>query len=750
MVYCVDSGRVTEIIWVVSCSVLFLFCFISVFRWSERGTNVLCLTSSALGLFFAGFDLLLVPQDVWTTLALADLNLANSSTVPDLDPNEILAQSAVGPKTVSQLWRYGYWAKLLLIYLLLPILSEYESATQFSFRAKLRTALWMNAAWYIAYVVIGAVAVGVLLGTGQVVDKNSLTALVVVISNAYSLFLITILMGYGLVAAPFRLWRISEPELQLEKCHLRLKERTDLRRRTLKDLKAAILKARQLLDQLGQADAEEAEEGIVMEGALVPLDREMAQGVQVTKRSLERAIELWTRLKTISSARGAATLQGLGASFHSSGTGTGTFSLEADPESPAAGRDAALLEEGASLAALQDVNAQLRAASLAARQAGCRWRDLRKKQVKLENVIRLAKLHAMGKYANPEAVIASMAPPADSLQVPVQALSSKGERKPPDTPGAKKRDSLQASPDEEGEGGNCITRMACYQKWLVFRVLIIRPAVNKLLSVFAIVMSMAVVSGELTMFSAEKILSPLGYFFWEDQSQLLCKLLCFMCLSYVVITNYWSIFRMRIPGWYGLYADHSTDIVSMITFAKLAPQISPALCYNFLLLINVQHVGQTQFQKFVGERNLKFGQVQVDTIFPFIVVALCALNTFITVCGVCGCLMRCFSRCGMKTVFKDADESDDDVEREGEEPQESGPEEVQLAPLGTSSPGHQTAAEEEEAGVLDASSSPSPGEPVPTETMPVPEGSPASHAEAVPTTTTPVPPGKETVMPHSP
>jgi len=141
-------------------------------------------------------------------------------------------------------------------------------------------------------------------------------------------------------------------------------------------------------------------------------------------------------------------------------------------------------------------------------------------------------------------------------------------------------------------------------------------------------LSAVIVVGQMTMFWRNVNLSILSYFFQTDLGVFWTQLLCVLPLSYMAVTAYWSIFRLKIAGWYGLYSNHNTDAGSLLWCSYNMARLALPLCYHFLLLIDRNTPPfQTSFQDFMGQMNyvpiLGHG---INQIFPCVVAIVILCN----------------------------------------------------------------------------------------------------------------------------
>jgi hypothetical protein len=161
--------------------------------------------------------------------------------------------------------------------------------------------------------------------------------------------------------------------------------------------------------------------------------------------------------------------------------------------------------------------------------------------------------------------------------------------------------------------------------------------VLRLVSACCACLSIVIVAGQLTMFSDSWSLSPLPLLFKGEHGFGLTQVLCILPLSYMVCTTYWSVFRLKITGWYGLYPDHNTDTGSLLWCASILARLAAPLCYHFLLLVKVKN---TAFQSMMGQMTVVpvLGR-SFNQFFPCLVGFLCCCNLlnvysrFVQLCG---------------------------------------------------------------------------------------------------------------------
>ena len=162
------------------------------------------------------------------------------------------------------------------------------------------------------------------------------------------------------------------------------------------------------------------------------------------------------------------------------------------------------------------------------------------------------------------------------------------------------------------------TREAVRWYWLI----LIKPALYKMLAVLLFAMSFLVVLGESTLF----LNFPVGVFplmFKEDLGMIASQILCLIPLSYIVWCTYYGMFQLKLPGWYGLYSKN-TEPSSLVYCAFYLARLSAPLAFNFFLFVKVEEsvffetVGVTDFAM---KACLRFSQF-----FPGLLIVFSILN----------------------------------------------------------------------------------------------------------------------------
>ncbi|XP_078009345.1 G-protein coupled receptor-associated protein LMBRD2 isoform X4 [Phascolarctos cinereus] len=104
-------------------------------------------------------------------------------------------------------WRVVYWTSQFLTWILLPFMQSYARSGGFSITGKIKTALIENAIYYGTYLLIfGAFLIYVAVNPNLHLEWNQLQTIGIAAANTWGLFLLVLLLGYGLVEIPRSHW----------------------------------------------------------------------------------------------------------------------------------------------------------------------------------------------------------------------------------------------------------------------------------------------------------------------------------------------------------------------------------------------------------------------------------------------------------------------------------------------------------------------------------------------------------------
>ncbi|XP_063230323.1 LMBR1 domain-containing protein 2 homolog [Bacillus rossius redtenbacheri] len=185
------------------------------YRYGNLMRNHLIVTVSVfIAWYFSFLIIFVLPLDVSYTIerqCLGDPPEGNATAAPADGGNGSVAPpcqvQTVYKRVLPSLWRVVYWSSQCLTWLVLPLMQSYIKAGDFTVRGKLRSALVDNAIYYGSYLFIcGVLLVYIALQPSLELDGQKLKAIASSASNTWGLFLLVLLLGYGLVQVPRALW----------------------------------------------------------------------------------------------------------------------------------------------------------------------------------------------------------------------------------------------------------------------------------------------------------------------------------------------------------------------------------------------------------------------------------------------------------------------------------------------------------------------------------------------------------------
>ncbi|KAK7100923.1 G-protein coupled receptor-associated protein LMBRD2-like [Littorina saxatilis] len=119
--------------------------------------------------------------------------------------------SYVADNVLPALWRVIYWTSQVLTWLILPMMQSYSNAGDFTVLGKIKSALIENAIFYGTYLLIfGICLIYVAARPDLDIDGEKLKIIGVTASNTWGLFVLVLMLGYGLVEVPRSMWNNSK------------------------------------------------------------------------------------------------------------------------------------------------------------------------------------------------------------------------------------------------------------------------------------------------------------------------------------------------------------------------------------------------------------------------------------------------------------------------------------------------------------------------------------------------------------
>ena len=104
-------------------------------------------------------------------------------------------------QVLPTLWRIVYWTAQVLTWIVLPLMQSYSMAGEFTVIGKLRAAFIENAIYYGIFAIIFVIFI-IYVSIKTALSLEGLKIICITASNTWGLFLLVVLLGYGLVEIP--------------------------------------------------------------------------------------------------------------------------------------------------------------------------------------------------------------------------------------------------------------------------------------------------------------------------------------------------------------------------------------------------------------------------------------------------------------------------------------------------------------------------------------------------------------------
>lgn len=184
--------------------------------------------------------------------SLQGYNRVKRELAPDFKPpgsDCIRPASLVPEKVIPTLYRIVYWSTQLLTWFLIPFLSAYVQAGEFTILAKARTALIDNAIYYGTYLVIFVILLIYAAASKSFhLNFGNLKTVGISAANTWGLFLLVLLLGYGLVEIPRSLWVRSSVQHQVEWQYFNLAKITEEKHEAVEELENVLQETKKVSD----------------------------------------------------------------------------------------------------------------------------------------------------------------------------------------------------------------------------------------------------------------------------------------------------------------------------------------------------------------------------------------------------------------------------------------------------------------------------------------------------------------------
>lgn len=200
----------------VSFIILLTVCCLLVQYYSAPSVSIYVKVCSALT-WVLNFGLaLLVPEDLYYTLTMSGVD-GETEAKPTGDPkfNELVST-----------YLFLYWTVYLLTWTIIPVLQEWENSGDLNSMDRLKRSLKSNGIFYL-YMLVGGVVFLVIMILLDVAGDMGLITYLKCLASAFGMFLLMLLMGYGMVEIPRSHWRTGDLTAEVKYLHGRIKSSED-------------------------------------------------------------------------------------------------------------------------------------------------------------------------------------------------------------------------------------------------------------------------------------------------------------------------------------------------------------------------------------------------------------------------------------------------------------------------------------------------------------------------------------------
>ncbi|XP_014897729.1 LMBR1 domain-containing protein 2-B-like [Poecilia latipinna] len=219
--------------------VVFFMAFYLLHRYGDlRKQHRLVLLGTLLSWYLCFLIVFILPLDVSMTIYNQCIH-DNSNHTPSETKGALSDSAPLQPSSVANVcvkpwsyiphhvlpvfWRVVYWTSQFLTWLLLPFMQSYARSGAFSIVGKVKTALIENAIYYGTYLLIFiCLLIYVSVHLKLRLTRSELQTISITAANTWGLFLLVLLLGYGLVEIPRSYWFSSSNSFLLAKTYFKV------------------------------------------------------------------------------------------------------------------------------------------------------------------------------------------------------------------------------------------------------------------------------------------------------------------------------------------------------------------------------------------------------------------------------------------------------------------------------------------------------------------------------------------------
>lgn len=195
----------------------FILTFYLLNRYGNLAKHNVWITTSVFVSWFFSFNVIFIlPLDVTSTIYNQCI-YAHNKTIPIQNVTDLINSTIISNQTnvvdcetswsyipsnvLLTLWQFIYWSSQVLTWLLLPIFQSYSMSGEFTPFRKIKSSFIENVKYYCFFGLLSIIFL-IYYVSKEHFTFEGLKVFCISASNTFGLFLLTILMGYGLVEIP--------------------------------------------------------------------------------------------------------------------------------------------------------------------------------------------------------------------------------------------------------------------------------------------------------------------------------------------------------------------------------------------------------------------------------------------------------------------------------------------------------------------------------------------------------------------
>jgi len=203
-----QTALIHSLIWVGAILLLISAFLVRHYASPRTSLSVQSLVTISFVLGFSGITLL--PIDLSLTTPIDDDGDGDNGGDDDSENNN-------GSNATKLPWHILFWSTFLLAWFILPLTREMLLSGHFETKKRLKDGLrkmLKGQLILLTVVIIFIIALAIHLNSLNVIP------VLITLGNTYGLLIVSLLLGYGLVALPRSLWRQAKPEVELRRAQI--------------------------------------------------------------------------------------------------------------------------------------------------------------------------------------------------------------------------------------------------------------------------------------------------------------------------------------------------------------------------------------------------------------------------------------------------------------------------------------------------------------------------------------------------